>query len=207
LAVLVLAAIWNMGETFVGALAYADDIVLIAPTPSAMNKMLTICEEFAIEYNVLFNASKSKCIYFYTKSRPNFLLHKYDVTGLNFTINDNNIEFVDNYKHLGHVISSEQTDDTDISEKRAVFIGQANNVLCYFAKLSAKVKYKLFISYCTSFFGRSCGGLTMLVLKVYARLGVEQLDVFNPCRIEHTVVCYHCYVTVCLFKINYVIGI
>jgi hypothetical protein len=134
-------------------LAYADDFVLIAPTPSAMKKMLTICEEFAIEYNVLFNASKSECIYFHPKSRPNFLLHKYDITGLNFTINDSNIEFVDNYKHLGHVISSEQTDDTDISEKRAVFIGQANNVLCYFAKLSAKVKYQLFISYCTSFFG------------------------------------------------------
>lgn len=90
---------------------------------------------------------------FIFKSRSNLLLHRYDVSRLNFTINDNNIEFVDTYKHLGHVVSSEQTDDTDISEKRAVFIGQANNILCYFANLSANVKFRLFTSYCTSFFG------------------------------------------------------
>lgn len=142
-----------MGGTFVGVLAYADDVVLIAPTPSAMNRLLSICDEFAVEYNVLFNSSKSKCIYFHPKSRLNMLLYRYNVSDLNFTINGNVIEFVDSYKHLGHVISSDLADDADISEKRAVFIGQANNVLCYFANLGAAVKYRLFTVYCTSFFG------------------------------------------------------
>jgi hypothetical protein len=142
-----------MGDTYVGALAYADDIVLIAPTPSAMNRMLLICDEFAIEYNVLFNASKTKCIYFCPKSRSNLLLHRYNVCDLNFTLNGNAIEFVDRYKHLGHVINSDLTDNADMSEKRAIFIGQANNIICYFAKLNATVKYRLFNSYCTSFFG------------------------------------------------------
>ena len=142
-----------MGDAFVGALAYADDIVLIAPSPSAMNRMLLIFDEFAIEYNVLFNASKTKCIYFCPKSRSNLLLHSYNVCDLNFTISGNVIEFADRYKHLGHVISRDLTDNADMSEKRAVFIGQANNIICYFAKLNATVKYRLFMSYCTSFFG------------------------------------------------------
>jgi len=41
-----------VGFTFVGAVAYADDIVLIAPTPSAMRKLLMICYIYAAEYNI-----------------------------------------------------------------------------------------------------------------------------------------------------------
>jgi len=51
-----------IGSNFVGALAYADDIVLIAPTATAMRKLLSICGEYAIEYCISFNASKSKCL-------------------------------------------------------------------------------------------------------------------------------------------------
>ena len=49
-------------KLFVGVLAYADDLVLLAPTATAMRRMLHICEEFANIFSVRFNASKSKCI-------------------------------------------------------------------------------------------------------------------------------------------------
>ena len=42
-------------------------IVLIAPSANAMRKMLHSCEQYAIEYNIMFNADKSKCIFFPTK--------------------------------------------------------------------------------------------------------------------------------------------
>jgi len=38
-----------LGSSFCGALAYADDIVLIAPTPAAMRKLLCICEGYAVD--------------------------------------------------------------------------------------------------------------------------------------------------------------
>ena len=142
-----------LGDIYAGVLANADDIVLLAPTPSAMSKMLTICDDFAVEHDVLFNASKSKCIYFYPMCRANSLLHKYDISQLKFTISGYSIDFVDNYKHLGHIISNRRSDDVDITDKRSVFIGQANNVLCYFARLNVNVKLRLFSSYCSSFFG------------------------------------------------------
>jgi len=44
-----------MGSIFVGALAYADDIVLICPTPSALRLLLKVCDDFACEYDVVFN--------------------------------------------------------------------------------------------------------------------------------------------------------
>jgi len=37
-----------VGSNFVGALAYTDDIVLLAPTASALRKMLAICDSCAI---------------------------------------------------------------------------------------------------------------------------------------------------------------
>ena len=50
-----------IGKNFVGALAYADDIILVAPTASALHKLLSICGDYASEYCISFNAAKSKC--------------------------------------------------------------------------------------------------------------------------------------------------
>ncbi len=46
-------------STFVGALAYADDIVLTAPTATAMRKLLELCDNYAREYDISFNARKT----------------------------------------------------------------------------------------------------------------------------------------------------
>ena len=58
-----------MAGLFVGAVRYADDVFLIAPTRSAMQRMLLKVENFAADSNVVFSTdpvpskSKSKCIY------------------------------------------------------------------------------------------------------------------------------------------------
>ena len=58
-----------------------------------------------------------------------------------FVIGGNEIEFVDTFVHLGHVIRSDMDDNDDIENQRCKFIGQTNNVLCYFGKLVSDVKY------------------------------------------------------------------
>jgi hypothetical protein len=52
---------------------------------------------------------------------------------------------VEHYKHLGHIINSTFDDTDDIHDKRAVFIGQANDVLCYFGKINAHVRQSYLI--------------------------------------------------------------
>jgi hypothetical protein len=144
----------HIGIHYAGALAYADDIVLVAPTPTAMREMLSICDRFATNYDVCFNATKSKCIIVNSKRSRHGTLHRYEQANeLGFEINSNKIEIVEQYKHLGHIINSDLDDADDINDKRAVFIGQANNVICYFGKINAHVRQHLFNSYCTSFFG------------------------------------------------------
>jgi len=80
-----------IGEVFLGALAYADDIVLLAPTHRAMRNMLALCDKFGSDYHVVFNAKKSKCLYFNScanRSRISTTLPLFSVGG-------NDIEFVD----------------------------------------------------------------------------------------------------------------
>jgi len=48
----------NFGSVYVSALTYADKIILLAPTASAMHKLLRIWD-----YSVVFNAKKSACLY------------------------------------------------------------------------------------------------------------------------------------------------
>jgi hypothetical protein len=56
------------GRLFFGALAYADDIVLLTPTPRAMRSKLALCDDFAKEFHIVFNAKKSVCIFYRTLS-------------------------------------------------------------------------------------------------------------------------------------------
>ena len=65
----------------------------------------------------------------------------------------NTIETVDNWLHLGHVISKDCNDCLDILSRRGSFISQVNNIVCMFGKLDCVTKMKLFKAYCCSFYG------------------------------------------------------
>ena len=139
-----------IGSNFVGALAYADDVVLLAPSASALRIMLTICDSYAKDHHILFNANKSKCLVLLPRARR--FLRDF-LKSCTFYIGDKPIEFVDSFSHLGHLITNNSTDSADILRRRNDFIGQVNNMLCYFSKLTSCVKNRLFQSYCTSFYG------------------------------------------------------
>jgi hypothetical protein len=140
-----------IGSTFVGALAFADDIVIMAPTATAMRKLLAICEYFAHEYCISFNARKSKCMSVMPAMSARSYTYKH-IGECIFHIDGAPIESVQSFTHLGYLITSSLTDD-DIAKCCGTFIGQVNNVLCYFRNLNSFKRYRLFRSYCTSFYG------------------------------------------------------
>ena len=138
----------HLGQWFVGALAYADDIVILAPTANAARRMLDTCDVFASEYCVQFNASKSKCIHFHTGKSS-----RSTQVNTEFSIGGNKIENVSSWKHLGHIISSDCDDSKDIQSRCRTLSGQINNVVCSFSTLDSITKNRLFASYCSSFYG------------------------------------------------------
>jgi len=44
-----------VGLDFAGALSCADDMVILAPTPTAMHKLLAICDSYATKFDIVFN--------------------------------------------------------------------------------------------------------------------------------------------------------
>ena len=47
-----------LGDSIINHLLYADDIALISPSSAGLKKLLTVCEKFGKENNMLFSASK-----------------------------------------------------------------------------------------------------------------------------------------------------
>jgi hypothetical protein len=140
-----------MGHYFVGAFAYADDLVLLAPTPRAMRSLLAVCDDFGADFNVVFNANKSKCLII----PPRYLRSKQPLCSEKpvFTVGGNTIEFVDHWPHLGHIISNNFDDVNDINSRRFSMIGQINSVLCYFSHIDPLNRSQLLQAYCSSYYG------------------------------------------------------
>ena len=57
----------KIGNNYVGVFGYADDLTLINPHLTELKGMVAICENYANEYKILLNASKSQLLHF-TKS-------------------------------------------------------------------------------------------------------------------------------------------
>ena len=51
-----------MTNIFAGALSYVDDITLLCPSICGINKMTDISCEYAEEYDIKFNPTKTVCI-------------------------------------------------------------------------------------------------------------------------------------------------
>jgi len=142
----------HIGDMFVGALACADDLVLSAPTPHAMRLMLQFCEEYAKDHDVLFNADKSKCIISCPRGVASIGNLNHDIC-FSRTISGNVTENAESWPHLDHVITNNASDNLDVLSRRGSFIGQVNNVICWFSKLDCCMKTRLLQASCFSFYG------------------------------------------------------
>ena len=85
-------------STFAGALAYADDITLLAPSPSALRKLLQICENFGASHKMRFNPDKTQCICFH-KGNANLSQDS------RFLFCGKSIALSRSVTHLGHILA------------------------------------------------------------------------------------------------------
>jgi Reverse transcriptase (RNA-dependent DNA polymerase) len=103
---------YYLGSNFVGALAYADDVVISASTAADMRGLLSISDEYARQYNISFNANKSKYMVIEPNSRQ-WLYIYCPVSECACCIGNKLLERVDSFVHLGYVLSSTLNDDED----------------------------------------------------------------------------------------------
>ena len=93
----------HMNNIFTRALSYADDITLIFPSICGINNMIDICCEYAKEYDITFNPTKTVCI----KYGDEVELNEHVV------MNGNIIEWADNVRHLGNFVDATLSDSVD----------------------------------------------------------------------------------------------
>jgi len=105
--------------------------------------MLAVCDNFA---PVVFNAKKSK-------NSTHTLLVLVHLPLPQFLVGGNDTEFVDEWPHLKHIITTVHDDKTDIISKQNILCGHINNVLCFFGKRDPITKLSLLKAYCSSFYG------------------------------------------------------
>ena len=131
-----------VGHVYCGAFAYADDIAFVAPTTHALKAMCYICTNFAHEYDVQLNTAKCQLI-------------KYgESDDIPFYFNGMLIEYVRHGVHLGHSIGP-VTHCYMVRDVARDCLTHLNGILANFNYCDLQTKYRLFVSYCTSYYG-SC---------------------------------------------------
>ena len=126
-------------------LMYADDIVLISPSSAGLIKLIETCQQFGIKNDIKFNSTKSAILPFLPEDKKKFKTPT-------FNLNDEQIPVVSSFRYLGHILTSNNSDDKDIERQRKKIYAQGNSILRKFYMCSVEVKVMLFKSYCTSLY-------------------------------------------------------
>ena len=82
--------------------------------------MLNVCDDFANEYHVNFNARKTVCMCFSRKPT---------CRDINILLSGEKLHRSNHVKHLGNTLSHNLSDEIDVQVKRGHFYGFVN-ILC-----------------------------------------------------------------------------
>ena len=115
---------------------YADNLILLAPSLSALKIMLCTCESFSVSHGLKFNASKTQIIRFGR-------LPSCNCKGTVFFC-ASRLHFVDTVTHLGHVLSHDLSDSADIIMKTRDTVKKANSLRYFFSGVDPATLTRLF---------------------------------------------------------------
>ncbi|CAB0013848.1 unnamed protein product, partial [Nesidiocoris tenuis] len=129
----------KIGGTQLKVLAYADDIVLMAANPAALQLMIRDLSAFCRKWGMLINLSKSKAMVFKKGGRP--------ARAEQWYLDGQRIENVSHYKYLGVNLASSLSWNLHLSEKLgavASTVGLLWAPLLGDKAISLKAKMKVF---------------------------------------------------------------
>ena len=106
----------TIGDTVINHLMYADDLVLISSSASGLQKLINECSTYGSAHDIKYNCNKSAILVV----RSSYIMH---VALSSFSISHDLINEVDHVKYLGHIITSNASDDMDILRQcRSLYI-------------------------------------------------------------------------------------
>ena len=184
----------HMNGYFVGAVIYADDITLLGPTRSSILSMLSVCDVYARNMDILFNPAKTNCIFF--PAYPTSLL------GLPLHFMNTDIVFVPSCTFLGISVSSHDISDRNIPQSVQKLYRRANEVMSDFKSLSRNVKSQLFSTFCLDAYGSQLWPFLITLLNCIILHGERLLGKLGACLSLLIVVFFIPLITLYLLMFN-----
>ena len=125
----------HIGGCWYGACGYAEDLILLAPNRDVLQRMVDICQSYALDHNLVFSTdpvpslSKTKCIFFC--GRPGKVKYPDPVK-----LDGEDLPWVESAVHLGHTLHQMTSMEKDCQRARAKFIDKNVQLRedLYFAK-------------------------------------------------------------------------
>ena len=113
----------HIGGSWFGACGYADDLILLAPNREVLQRMLSICQQYGQDHNLVFSTdpvpslSKTKCVYFCGRSGNVKYPDPVQLDG-------KDLPWVESADHLGHVLHQRTCMEKDCRRTRGKFISK-----------------------------------------------------------------------------------
>jgi len=130
-------------------LAYADDVVLLAPSWFALQQLIDALICGACDIDMQCNTNKTVCMVFPPKDKRKIVASAFPCSLLNGAT----LQYISEFKYLGHMISHDNTDDKDMLREVRLLFTRANILNHRFGMCSVPVKTTLFRSLCICFYG------------------------------------------------------
>ena len=175
----------HMGGFWVGAAGYADDLILLAPSRSAMKQMLNTCETFAESFNLQFSTdpdpakSKSKCVYMCGYMDPSYPFP--------LKLNGSDLPWVLHATHLGHELHQLCDMEYDAKTKRAQYIQTAIQIQETFSFANPPELIKAIQTYAGHWYGSMLWNLSGdMACQIYRSWSTSVKVVWDVPRSTHT---------------------
>jgi hypothetical protein len=159
-----------LDSKFINHLVYADDTVLVAPSPTALQKLINTCVDFADRHGLIYNEDKTK----YMCVLPAGYRALYIP---NVTLNDSVIRKVHIEKYLGFIVNDDCYDNHHIIHEMRSTYARGGMLLRNFKHCSVDVKIKLYQAYCSNVY--CCGLISAYHKTVFNKLRVAFNKIFK----------------------------
>ena len=137
-----------IGGLCANAFCYADDLVLLSPSCSALENMIVICEKYAEEFQIIFNPEKCTLLIFSNQ--------KNIANNVKVNVCGKQVINIMEEKHLGHIFKSQYNISYNLINLELVIKDlkvRTNIIVNRFKPISWQSKVTLFKSQCSSLYG------------------------------------------------------
>ena len=158
------------GAVLVNHLSYADDMVLLAPSKRALQKLLDICSEYARLHDILYNTEKSYCMVCWPKR---ILFKFYPV----FYLQNDVLEYVNVYKYLGVMIDDQLRDDDEMNKRMRSIYATGNMLIRKFKNCTIECKLLMFKTFFSNIY--ASGLWSNYRVASFCKVKVSHNDIFR----------------------------